>query len=95
MKASRKKIPKFKSESAEAEFWARNDATDYLNFAKAKPLAFPKLKPTTRMISIRLPDALLWRLKTLANERDIPYQSLIKQFLFDRVKDEAAADRRA
>ena len=89
MKNTLKKIPKFKSEAEELEFWSRNDASEFLDLSQAKRVIFPNLKPTVKLISIRLPDSLIDRLKTLANERDIPYQSLIKQFLFEKVKEEA------
>jgi len=89
MKNTLKKIPKFKSEAEELEFWSRHDASEFLDLSQAKRVIFPNLKPTVKLISIRLPDSLIDRLKTLANERDIPYQSLIKQFLFEKVKEEA------
>ncbi len=83
-----KKIPKFKTEEDEREFWATHDSTGYVDYRKAKKAAFPNLKPSTRTISIRLPEALLEHLKTLANKRDIPYQSLLKLFLAERVDEE-------
>jgi predicted DNA binding CopG/RHH family protein len=60
------------------EFWDKNDATDFFNFQSLEKISFPNLKPTTKIISLRLPEALLDRLKTLANKNDVPYQSLIK-----------------
>ena len=83
-----KKIPKFKNEDEEREFWAKADLTDYIDPAKMQRVPFPNLKPTLRTISIRLPQYLIEDLKILANERDIPYQVLMKQFLFERVKRE-------
>jgi predicted DNA binding CopG/RHH family protein len=82
-----KKIPKFKNENDELEFWATHDSTEYLNYDKMKKGIFPNLKPTTRTISIRLPEILIEHLKVLANRRDIPYQSLIKLFLAEKIKN--------
>lgn len=83
-----KKIPKFKSEKEEAEFWTTHDSTEYIDYSKAKKALFPSLKPTTRTISIRLPESLIEHLKVLANKRDIPYQSLMKMFLLERIEKE-------
>jgi predicted DNA binding CopG/RHH family protein len=83
-----KKIPKFRSEKEEAEFWATHDSTEYIDYSKAKKALFPSLKPTTRTISIRLPESLIEHLKVLANKRDIPYQSLMKMFLAERIEKE-------
>ncbi len=83
-----KKIPAFKNEDAERKFWATHDATDYVDWRKAQRVRFPNLKPTLRTISIRLPEHLIGDLKALANERDIPYQALLKQFLAERVERE-------
>lgn len=83
-----KKIPKFKNEQDEAEFWKTHDSVDYLDWMKARKASFPNLKPTTESISLRLPSPLLARLKELANEQDVPYQSLMKVYLNDRVKHE-------
>ncbi len=85
-----KKIPRFKSEDEEREFWAAHDSTEYVDYSKAKKVLFPKLKPSVRTISIRLPESLLDHLKVLANKRDVPYQSLLKMFLMERVEDEIA-----
>ncbi|MCL4353587.1 BrnA antitoxin family protein [Patescibacteria group bacterium] len=84
-----KAIPKFKSEDEEAEFWATHDSTDYFDITRAmiNPV-FPKLKPSTRTVSIRLPESLIAALKTLANKKDVPYQSLVKIFLSERIKEE-------
>ena len=76
-----KKLPKFRSEDAEREFWATHDSTEYLDWSKAKRGLFPNLRPTSKLISIRFPVAVIDRLKTLANRREIPYQSLIKIFI--------------
>ncbi len=83
-----KKIPHFKSEDEEREFWLNHDSTGYIDWSKAEQVIFPNLKPSTKSISIRLPEYLLARIKQLANFRDVPYQSLIKMFLADRVRDE-------
>lgn len=83
-----KPIPKFESEDEEREFWATHDLTDYVDWSRAKPVTFSRLKPTTQTISLRLPGALLENLKMLANKRDVPYQSLLKVFLAERVDQE-------
>jgi len=83
-----KKIPKFKSEAEEAEFWAAHDSTEYVDYSTAKRVVFPHLKPSTKTISIRLPESLIEHLKVLANKRDVPYQSLLKIFLSERVEEE-------
>ncbi|OGW39261.1 MAG: hypothetical protein A2Y97_01015, partial [Nitrospirae bacterium RBG_13_39_12] len=83
-----KKIPKFKSEGEEAEFWATHDSSEYVDYSKAKRVVFPKLKPSTKTISIRLPESLIEHLKVLANKRDVPYQSLLKIFLSEKVEEE-------
>lgn len=76
-----KKTPKFRSEDEEREFWAGADTSQYFDWDKAERVSFPNLKPTTRAISIRIPEYLINRLKAKANELDIPYQSLIKQYI--------------
>lgn len=81
-----KKMPSFKSESAEQEFWHQHDSSEYLDWSKAKRAVFPNLKPSTKAISLRLPESLLNDIKTLANKDDIPYQSLIKVMLAQEVK---------
>ncbi|OGH05269.1 MAG: hypothetical protein A2W22_01460 [Candidatus Levybacteria bacterium RBG_16_35_11] len=75
------KIPKFKSEDEEAKFWANLDLSEYLEPSDLERVSFPNLKPTTRPISIRIPEYLLNRLKEKANEINIPYQSLIKEYI--------------
>lgn len=79
-------IPKFKKEDEEREFWATHDLTDYFDYFKPVELDLSQLKPTTESISIRLPGFLLYRIKQLANKRDVPYQSLMKIFLAERVE---------
>ncbi len=88
------KIPKFKSEREERGFWAKRDSTDFIDWSKAKRGKFPELKPSTRTISLRLPQMLIDELKILAHKRDIPYQSLLKSFLTERVREELSANRR-
>jgi predicted DNA binding CopG/RHH family protein len=88
MKKKLKEIPKFKTEDEEREFWATHDSTDYFDWDKAERVVFPNLKPTTRTISLRLPNSMLERLKVAANKRDVPYQSLIKMFLKERLDKE-------
>jgi predicted DNA binding CopG/RHH family protein len=83
-----KQIPKFKSEDEEREFWATHDATEYFDIKKPIVLDLSKLKPTTESISLRLPAYLLSRIKEIANSRDVPYQSLMKIFLAERVEKE-------
>jgi predicted DNA binding CopG/RHH family protein len=83
-----KKIPKFRTEDEEREFWSTHDSTEYVDYSKAKKVLLPGLKPSTRSISIRLPESLIEKLKVLANERDVPYQSLLKILLAEKVKEE-------
>ena len=88
-----KKIPEFKNEDQEREFWAKHDSSGYVDWAKAEKSVFPNLKLTTESISLRLPSFLLTRIKQLANEKDVPYQSLMKVFLSERVKRELISSR--
>lgn len=83
-----KKIPKFKSEDEERDFWATADSSDYFDWSKAERAVFPNLKPSTETISIRLPQSLLTELKVLANSKDVPYQSLMKIYLAERIEEE-------
>ncbi len=83
-----KKIPKFQNEIEEKKFWELNDSANFVDWTKAKTAVFPNLKPTTRSISIRLPEMMIDNLRALANKRDIPYQSLIKNYLQDRIDEE-------
>ena len=84
----RKRIPKFKSEDKEREYWAKQDSTEVLNWKKAKKIILPNLKPSVKTISLRLPESMLEELKLLANKRDVPYQSLLKIFLSERINEE-------
>jgi len=81
MKKIKRKFPNFKNEDEEREFWATHSPLDYFNSKRFKRGSFPNLKPSLKSISIRLPEDLLGELKTLANKRDVPYQSLAKLFL--------------
>ncbi|MBT3501126.1 MAG: hypothetical protein HN464_02215 [Candidatus Marinimicrobia bacterium] len=83
-----KKIPVFKTEEEERLFWQTHDSIDYIDWDKSEPVIFSHLKPTTKTISLRLPEYLLESLRTIANKRDIPYQSLLKLFLKERVDKE-------
>lgn len=80
-----KQIPEFKNEDEEREFWAAHDSAEYLNWEEANQVIFPKLKPATKTISLRLSESMLNELKLLANKSDVPYQSLIKIFLRERI----------
>ena len=79
-------LPTFKSEDAERNFWAKIDLADYFELNDLQAVSFPNLKPTSRAISLRLPEPMILRLKERANERQVPYQSLIKQFIVDGLK---------
>ncbi len=83
-----KEMPTFKNEDEEREFWATQDSTEYIDWDKAAVTALPKLKPSTKTISLRLPELMLNELRIIANKRDVPYQSLIKMFLKERIDKE-------
>ena len=83
-----KRIPKFESEAEERRFWATADATDYVDWRGARRVKLPNLHPTTRTISIRLPETMIEQLKVLANKRDVPYQSLLKLYVAEKLADE-------
>lgn len=78
-------VPKFASEAEERAFWEKHDSADYQDWTKAKRVVLPNLKPTTKTISLRLPQHLLDSIKTAANARDVPYQSLIKVWLQEKL----------
>jgi len=84
----KKTIPKFKDESQEREFWHTHDSTEYINWNNGEKVILPKLKPSIKTISLRLPENLLNELKLLANKKGVPYQSLLKMFLSERVDEE-------
>ena len=87
-KVEKKKIPKFRNEDEERDFWASHDSTDYIDWSAAKEVVMPNLKPTLKTISIRLPEIMIEELKLIANKRDVPYQSLMKMFLAEKVEQE-------
>jgi len=84
----KKKIPAFRSEAEERQFWQQHDSAEYVDWSDAEEVVFSELKPTTRTISIRLPESMIDELKLLANKRDVPYQSLLKIFLSERINSE-------
>lgn len=86
----KKKIPQFKSEKEERDFWQSHDSTEYVDWKKAERITLANLKPSVKTISLRLPESMLEELKLLANKRDVPYQSLVKVFLSDRIEQELA-----
>ena len=83
-----KKIPKFKNEDEEKNFWSAHDSTEYINWKAAKKTVLSNLKPSIKTISLRLPETMLEDLKLLANKKDVPYQSLLKVFLAERIEKE-------
>ena len=86
--AKRKPIPKFSSEDKEREFWAAKDSSRTIYWSEAQNVSLPMLRPSTRTISIRMPEPMIDRLKILANKRDVPYQSLLKLFVAERIEEE-------
>jgi len=83
-----KKIPKFKSEEEERNFWLTHDSTDYIDWGEAEKTTFPNLKPSTKTISIKLPETLLFDIEFLASIKGIPYRSLIETFLYEKIREE-------
>jgi predicted DNA binding CopG/RHH family protein len=83
-----KKLPKHRSEDEEREFWAKSDSTDYIDWKAARRVRFSKLKPSLRTISLRLPEMMIEELKLLSNKMDVPYQTLIKIYLSERIQKE-------
>lgn len=83
-----KAVPKFRSDEEAGAFWMAHDTAEYLDLSKARPVRFAKLRPSTATISLRLPQAMLEALRVLANERDVPYQSLLKVYLAERIAQE-------
>ncbi len=84
----KKTIPKFKDEEKEREFWATHDSTEYIDWNSGEELLLPNLKPSIKTISLRVPESLIEELKFLANKKDVPYQSLLKIFLEERIEKE-------
>jgi predicted DNA binding CopG/RHH family protein len=93
MSKSLKTIPKFRSEAEERRFWETHDSSSHIDWSKAERARLPNLKPSTTSISLRLPVALLDRIKVAANKRDVPYQSLIKTWLAEKTTDECGSSR--
>ena len=83
-----KKPPKFKNEAEERRFWQAHDSTEYVNWSDAEAVVLSELKPSTKSISLRLPESMLEQLKLLAHKQDVPYQSLVKMFLAERLRSE-------
>lgn len=83
-----KPIPEFRSHEEAGEFWMTHDTTEYLDWSKARRAQFPKLRPSTATISLRLPQGMLDELRILANQQDVPYQSLLKVYLAERLAAE-------
>lgn len=90
-----KTIPDFKTEAEEAEFWMTHDTTEYFDWSRAQVGYFPNLKPTTKLISLRLPTSLINQTKIRANKMDVPYQSLLKQFIAEGVAEKPVNQYRA
>jgi predicted DNA binding CopG/RHH family protein len=84
----KQKIPKFKNENSERQFWGRNDSTDFVDWKKGKRIVPARLRPSVKTISVRLPEMMVEELKLLANKKDVPYQSLLKMFLSERIEAE-------
>jgi predicted DNA binding CopG/RHH family protein len=83
------KLPSFKNEDEERDFWSKIDLSDYFEAKDFEAVSFPNLKPSTKTISLRLPEDLLAKIKSLANKHDVPYQSMIKMFLAQRIDHES------
>ena len=81
------RLPRFKNPNEEFEFWAKYDATEFVDMKKSKKVMFPKLKPTTKPVTLRLPVYLIDQLKAIAHKKDVPYQSLVKIILTEEVKE--------
>jgi predicted DNA binding CopG/RHH family protein len=93
MKTAKKgSIPHFSTEEEERAFWATHDSSDLIDWPKAKAGTFPNLRPSVRSISLRLPESLLDKIRILANKKDVPYQSLMKVFLAERIEKELRSD---
>jgi predicted DNA binding CopG/RHH family protein len=84
----KKHIPKFKNDDEEREFWSKHDSAEYLDWSQAQRAVLPELKPSVTAISLRLPESMVEELKLLANKSDVPYQSLLKMFLSERIRYE-------
>lgn len=84
----KRKIPTFKNEKAEAQFWQTHDSSDYIDWSKAHRVRLPNLKPSSTTISLRIPVSMLDSIKVKANKQDVPYQSLIKVMLAEKLQQE-------
>lgn len=91
---AKKPIPRFRSEADEQAFWSEHDSADYIEWSQAERVVLPNLRPSTKTISLRLPEHMLEELKLLANKRDVPYQSLLKMYLAERIEEEIRGRRR-
>ena len=91
---AKKRIPKFSSEAEEQEFWSEHDSSDYVDWSKSRRAVLPNLKPSTKTISLRLPEHMIEELKALANKQDVPYQSLLKMYLAERLEQELRPGKR-
>jgi predicted DNA binding CopG/RHH family protein len=89
-----KKVPKFKNENEERKFWSKNSPLDFIHSKKLRLSIFPNLKPTNRTISIRLPESLVEGIKMLANKKDVPYQSMLKILLAEKVREELLTSKK-
>jgi predicted DNA binding CopG/RHH family protein len=89
-----RKVPKFKNDEEERKFWDKNSPLDFIEPSKIKLSLFPNLKPTSRTISIRLPESLVEGIKVLAHKRDVPYQSMLKILLAEKVREEFASSKK-
>jgi predicted DNA binding CopG/RHH family protein len=89
-----KKVPTFKSEDAERKFWSKNSPLDFIDSKKLRLSIFPNLKPTSRTISIRIPESLVEGIKVLANKKDVPYQSMLKILLAEKVREELVTSKK-
>jgi predicted DNA binding CopG/RHH family protein len=90
MNESQNKIPAFSNEDEERDFWSKKDSTNYIDWNKAKETVLPNLKPSLKTISLRLPESMIHSLKMLANKNDVPYQSLIKIIIQERLDRESS-----
>ncbi len=89
----KKAIPSFKTEDEERDYWASHDSTEHVDWSSARRVLLPNLKPSLKTISVRLPRSMIDELKVLANRRDVPYQSLMKVFLAERIEQELRSVR--
>jgi len=84
----KKEIPNFVTEDEERDFWSKSESTEYIDWSQSKKMVLPNLKPSTKKISLRLPETMIEELKVLANKRDVPYQSLLKIYLSEKINQE-------